>query len=324
MKAVVLAGGYATRLWPITKHRPKMFLPIGESTVIDRIFRELEADERIETVYVSTNERFEAEFEAHLAESSFEKPQLSVEDTSAEDEKFGVVGALAQLVERERIDDDLVVVAGDNLISFNVSSFIDYFEQRDAPTLAAYDVGSREKAKSYGLVELDGEQVVDFQEKPDQPNSTLVSIACYAFPRSSLSLLSTYLEKGNNPDEPGWFIQWLQARETTYAYTFEDAWFDIGTPESYLDAVAWHLNGSSLVAESATLESAEIGENVHVMDGATLENTSVDHAVIFPDAVVRHADIRQSIIDEGTHLENMDLAGALIGAHTTITNGTAE
>jgi len=79
MKAVVLAGGYATRMWPITKHRPKMFLPIGESTVIDRIFAELEADDRIDEVYVSTNQRFAPDFEAHLADSEFDKPRLSVE-----------------------------------------------------------------------------------------------------------------------------------------------------------------------------------------------------------------------------------------------------
>ncbi|THE66293.1 NDP-sugar synthase [Salinadaptatus halalkaliphilus] len=322
MKAVVLAGGYATRLWPITKHRPKMFLPIGDSTVIDHIFRELEADDRIDEVYVSTNERFAPEFEAHLADSEFDKPQLSIEETSEEADKFGVVGALAQLIDREGVDDDLLVIAGDNLISFDVSTFLDYFQERDAPTLAAYDVGSLEKAKSYGLVELEDDRVVDFQEKPDDPNSTLVSIACYAFPGESLSLLPTYLEEGNNPDEPGWFVQWLQDREPTYAYTFEGAWFDIGTPESYLDAVAWHLGGDSLIDDSATLENTTIGDNVHVMADVSLEDTTLDHAVVFPDATVRNGDIRRSIIDEGTRLEDLDLAGALIGAHTTITNGS--
>ncbi|WP_254528161.1 sugar phosphate nucleotidyltransferase [Natrinema gelatinilyticum] len=324
MKAVVLAGGYATRMWPITKHRPKMFLPIGESTVIDRIFADLEADDRIDAVYVSTNERFAPDFEAHLANSDFDKPKLSVEDTTEEEDKFGVVGALAQLIDRENVDDDLLVIAGDNLISFAVSEFLDYFEDHDAPTLAAYDVGSREKAKSYGLVDIEGDRVIDFQEKPDDPKSTLVSIACYAFPQDSLDLLPTYLEDGHNPDEPGWFVQWLQNREATYAYTFEGAWFDIGTPESYLDAVAWHLNGESLVAESASLEDATIGENVHVMDDVTLEETTLEHTVIFPDAVVENGDIRRSIIDQGTHIEDLDLAGALIGAHTTITNGTDE
>jgi len=321
MKAVVLAGGYATRLWPITKHRPKMFLPIGETTVIDRIFADLEADDRISEVFVSTNDRFAEDFEDHLAESDFAKPTLSVEDTTHEDEKFGVVGALAQLVDREGIDDDLLVVAGDNLISFDIADFVDFFEAKDAPTLAAYDVGSKDRATSYGVLEVEGDRVRDLQEKPDDPSSTLISIACYGFPRDTLGMLDTYLEGGNNPDEPGWFVQWLQAREPTYAFSFDGAWFDIGTPESYLDAVAWYLDGDSVVAESATIDDATIGGNVHVMPDAEIVGSSLERSVVFPNATVRDSDVRDSIIDEETHVENLDCAGALIGAHTRITNG---
>ncbi|WP_254532753.1 nucleotidyltransferase family protein [Natrinema gelatinilyticum] len=323
MKAVVLAGGFATRMWPLTKELPKMFLPIGESTVIDRIFTELEADDRIDDVYVSTNERFAPDFEAHLADSEFDKPRLSIEETVDEDEKFGVVGALAQLVDREGIDDDLLVVAGDNLISFDVSEFIDTFEERDAPTLAAYDVGSREKAKSYGLVELEGDRVVDFQEKPDDPKSTLVSIACYAFPQDSISLLSTYLAGDNNPDEPGWFVQWLQDREPTYAYTFEGAWFDIGTPASYLDAVAWHLDGESHIADGVTLENTSVGENVHVMNGATLVDASVADTVVFPGVTLEGVDLERTIVGEDTQLDDYSLDGVLLGPELEVTTSSA-
>ena len=321
MKAVVLAGGYATRLWPVTKHRPKMLLPIGETTVIDRIFAALEADDRIETVYVSTNERFAPEFETHIEASGFEKPVLSVEETEAEAETFGVVGALGQLVDREGIDDDLLVVAGDNLIGFDLSEFLDYFESKGATTLAAYDVRDRQKAKSYGLVELDGDRVVDFQEKPDEPNSTLVSIACYGFPRESLRF-EEYLTDGNNPDEPGWFLQWLQSREVVNAFVFDEPWFDIGTPQSYLEAVAHELDGDSVIAESATVERSTIGENVHVMAGAEIADATLDRSLVFEDAVVDGCEIKGTIIDEGTKIENIDLAGALIGAHTQLTNGS--
>jgi len=321
MKAVVLAGGYATRLWPITKHRPKMFLPIGESTVVDRVFEELERDDRISEVFVSTNDRFADDFRNHLAASEFEKPTLSVEDTTAESEKFGVVGALAQLVDRENVDDDLLVIAGDNLISFDITQFVDFFEEKPGTALAAYDVGSRERAKAYGLVDLDGDRVVDFQEKPEDPNSTLVSIACYAFPADTLPDLETYLAADNNPDEPGWFIQWLQSRTPVHAFAFDGAWFDIGTPESYLDAVSWYLDGEAHVDRRATVENTSIGDNVHVMADAKLVDSNVDRAVVFPNATVRDSDIRSSIIDEETHVENLDLAGALIGAHTRITNG---
>jgi len=321
MKAVVLAGGYATRLWPITKHRPKMFLPVGDSTVIDRIFAELESDDRIDEVFVSTNERFADDFEAYLADSEFEKPTLTVEDTTEEDEKFGVVGALAQLVDRENVDDDLIVIAGDNLISFDISEFVDFFEEKGTPTLAAYDVGSLDRAQSYGVVDLDGTEVVDLQEKPDEPKSTLVSIACYAFTRDAVPMLRTYLDEGENPDEPGWFVQWLQDRCTVHAFSFEDAWFDIGTPASYLDAVAWTLDGDNLVSDDATVEDSTLGENVHVLDGAEVVNSNLDRAVIFPQTTIRDCDIRESIIDRETRVESLDLSGALIGAHTQITNG---
>jgi glucose-1-phosphate thymidylyltransferase len=320
MKAVVLAGGYATRLWPLTRHRPKMLLPVGETTVIDRVLGELESDDRIEDVFVSTNERFAEDFQSHLAGARFDKPRLSVEETTDEDEKFGVVGALAQLVEREGIaDEDLLVVAGDNLISFDLSSFLDFFERERTAALAAYDVGSREKASSYGIVDLDGDRVVDFQEKPAVPPSTLVSIACYAFPAGSVRF-SEYLADGNNPDEPGWFLQWLVEHEPVRAFSFEEAWFDIGTPESYLEAVAWALGGDSVIADSASVVDTTIGENVHVMADARVDGGDLNRSLVFPGATVEDCALRDSIVDSEATVRDLDLSGALIGAHTQIEN----
>ncbi|TKX54848.1 NDP-sugar synthase [Halorubrum sp. SP3] len=321
MKAVVLAGGYATRLWPITEHRPKMFLPVGENTVIDEIFEDLEADDRVDEVFVSTNERFADTFAEYLADSPFEKPTLSVEETVEEDEKFGVVGALEQLVDREDVDDDLIVVAGDNMISFDLADFTDFFEDKGTPTLAAYDVGDRERAKSYGLVQLDGDEVIDFQEKPADPQSTLVSIACYAFPAETLPKLTTYLADDNNPDEPGWFLQWLQQRGAVHAYTFDGAWFDIGTADSYLDAVEYALDGETLVAPDATVEGSDLGDVVHVMSGATVTDSTLERAVVFEDATITDSEVRNSVIDTGAVLEGVDLTGALIGSYTSITEG---
>jgi glucose-1-phosphate thymidylyltransferase len=318
MKAVVLAGGYATRLWPITRHRPKMFLPIGDGTVIDTIFEELEADDRVDEVFVSTNEYFADEFESFIEESDYEKPTLSVEETVEEDEKFGVVGAMAQLIDREEVDDDLLIVAGDNLISFGLSNFIDYFEEKQSPALVAYDVGSKEKAKSYGLVELDGDRVVNFQEKPENPASTLVSIACYVYPQETLPLFEEYLSNDNNPDEPGWFVQWLQEREDVFAFTFDTAWYDIGTAASYLDAVEGYLEGDNYVDDEATVENSRLGENVHVMAGAHIEDSTVDRSVVFPNARIVDSDLSDSIVDEEASLEHLDLSESLVGAHSKL------
>ncbi len=318
MKAVVLAGGYATRLWPVTRHRPKMLLPVGETTVIDRVLSGLEADDRVDEVFLSTNERFADDFREHIAAAGYEKPRLSVEDTTEEGEKFGVVGALAQLVDREGVaNEDLLVVAGDNLMDFDIAEFIDFFETREAPTLAAYDVGSREKATSYGLVDIEGEAVVDFQEKPDDPPSTLVSIACYAFPADAVRF-GEYLAGDNNPDEPGWFIQWLVDREPVYGFTFDGAWYDIGTPDSYLEAVEWALDGETVVADSATVEDSALGANVHVMAGATVSDADLERSVVFPGATVVDGTLRDTLLDSEADIRGLDLSGALVGSYTQI------
>ena len=319
MHAVVLAGGYATRLWPITRNRPKMLLPIGETTVIGTIFDALEREPRIDDVYVSTNDAFAETFDQYLADTEYEKPQLSIEETTSEAEKFGVVGALAQLIDRENLTDDTLVIAGDNLISFDISTFLDAFQTNETPTVAAYDLDSYERASQYGLLELDGtNEVTEFQEKPDNPTSTLASIACYGFPSDTLPKFETYLENDNNPDEPGWFIQWLQDRQSVHAFTFEDAWFDIGTPESYLDAVAWQLDGENYVHPSADLTNTDLGENVQILENATIEDATITDSVVFPNTTIKHSELRRSLIDTDTYVESLNLSGAVIGAHTQL------
>ena len=318
MDAIVLAGGYATRMWPITRNRPKMLLPVGDTTVIDKTLAQLDDNDDVEDVYISTNERFAADFENYVDEQGYEKPELSVEDTSDEDEKFGVVGALAQLIDREGLDDDLLIIAGDNMVGFDIEDFVGFFEEKESPVLAAYDVGDRERAKSYGLVELDGDEVVNFQEKPDEPNTTLASIACYAFPAEVLPKFDTYLANDENPDEPGWFLQWLQDRQSVYAFTFDDVWFDIGEADAYLDAVDWKLGGEPTVAEGATVENSDLNGSTHVMDGATVKNATLTDTLVFPDAHIEDAELTDTVFDEKATVEGIDLTESLIGSYSVV------
>lgn len=321
MDAVVLAGGYATRLWPITKLRAKPLLPLAGRPIIDYILEPLEAEDRVENVYISTNKRFEEDFTDYLDSHGYDKVELAIEPTWAEDEKLGTIGALAELVDREGLSDDTLVIAGDNLFSFDVSDFLDFFSEKEAACIAAYDVGSREDAKQYGLVSLDGGRVVDFQEKPSEPKSTLVSIACYAFPAGSLRLLDEYLGGDNNPDAPGFFLEWLYTRENVYAYVFDGDWFDIGTPDSYLRANSYLLDGDSLVEEGAEVRDSAVGDNSYVMSGASIVDSVVENSIVFEDAVVEDCTVRDSIIDRKTVIGNVDFQNALIGEHTQITNG---
>lgn len=320
MRAVILAGGYATRLWPITRHRPKMFLPLGETIVIDRIYAELEAEDRIDEVYVSTNERFADVFAAHLADQEYDKPRLSIEETVAEDEKLGVVGALGELIDREGVEEDLLIIAGDNIFDFPISGFLDEYERQAAPTIATYDLDNLDRVTAYGVVDLDENRVIGFEEKPDDPASTCVSVGCYAFPQSSLSLVETYLAGDHDPDEIGWFVKWLHAKEATYAYSYDGIWFDVGTLDSYLDAVSWKLDGDSLVHDTARLEETTVGSTVHVMADARLDAVDVERAVIFPDVSLETARVRGSVVDKGAELAGVDLDRAMVGAYTHITN----
>ncbi len=318
MQTAVLAGGYATSLWPITRHHPKVLLQVGGTTVIGQILWQLESQSRIDGAYISKNERFADDFETHLADSSLTKPQLSIEETLQEYEKLDVIGALAQLVRREGIPDEgLLVVTGDNLISSELSELFSTFEQVGEPFLAAYDIGSERKASQYGVAELDRVQVVNFEEKPESPSSSLVSIACYAFPASDIRF-EEYLEDDNNPDQPGWFLQWLQERRAVQAFTSDGAWFDIGTPEGYLNAASWALDGDTVVAPDATVENSELAENVHVMSNANVTDSTLERTIVFVESTIDQSDLRASIVDRQAVVRELDLKGALVGAHSQL------
>jgi glucose-1-phosphate thymidylyltransferase len=184
--------------------------------------------------------------------------------------------------------------------------------------IAAYDVGSREKASSYGVIDVDDDQVVGFTEKPENPSSSLVSIACYGFPAESIDLLETYLDEGNNPDEPGWFIQWLHERTATYAFTFDGAWFDIGTADSYLDAVEFMLDGESYIAESATTDDVTLGPGVQVLNGAVVRNAGLSRTVIFPEATVTECSLAETIVDQHATVAGVSLTNSTVGAYSTL------
>jgi len=296
-----------------------MFLPVGENTVIDgssRISGLMTASTRCSSRRTSASPTRSPTI-SPIARS---KPTLSVGETVEEDEVRRRRGArpAGRARERRRRSHRRRRRQHDQLRSERLRRLLRGKGNADAGRLRR---GDRERAKSYGLVDLDGDEVIDFQEKPDDPKTTLVSIACYAFPAETLPDLSTYLEDGNNPDEPGWFLQWLQKRGAVHAYTFDGAWFDIGTADSYLDAVEYALDGGTLVADDAIVENSDLGDVVHVMSGATVTDSTLERAVVFPNVTITDSEIRNSVIDEGATLEGVDLSGALIGSHTSITEG---
>jgi len=235
MKAIVLAGGYAKRMWPLTKNRPKHLLPVAGRPMLDYVMKNLGRASEIDEIYLSTNMKFRSRFQNYLDGLNIKKSlHLFVEETYSEAEKLGSVGALGFLIRENSLNDDLLVIGGDNIFSFEMSDFIGYFYSKGANTIALYDVKSKEKARLYGVVQVDKEKrIIDFQEKPKNPKSTLVSTACYAFTKRGVRGVLRYIDEGNDPDKMGRFIEWLYKHDAVYGYVFTGVWFDIGSFESY-------------------------------------------------------------------------------------------
>jgi glucose-1-phosphate thymidylyltransferase len=195
--------------------------------ILDRI-REVEV---VDEVHVVTNAKFAPAFRAWAPAG------VAVHDdgTTSEDDRLGAIGDIAFV---DLAGDDLLVIAGDNLFDFSLRDFVTFWRAKGrASAVALYDVGDRELARKYGIVELgEDDRVVGFVEKPEKPPSTLAATATYVFHRDHLALVRRYLDEGSSPDQPGRFVAWLQAREPVYGYRFAGEWLDIGDREQLREA----------------------------------------------------------------------------------------
>ena len=234
MKALILAAGYATRLRPLTDSIPKQLLPVGGRPMVDWILDKLrEAD--IDDVHLVTNARFAPDFERWAAGTGV---HVHDDGTTTNESRLGAIGDFRFVQERADLDDDTLVIAGDNLFDFSLADYVDFWRSHDdSSALAVYDVGDRELAKKYGVVDVDADdRIVGFLEKPDDPPTTLCATAAYLYAREHAALVATYLEEGNPPDQPGYLIAWLHTRKPVYAYRISGGWYDVGDAAQLLEA----------------------------------------------------------------------------------------
>jgi len=236
---LILAGGYGMRLRPLTERVPKPLLEIGGKALVDHIVERLLEVDEVERILVVTNEKFREAFERWLDERGYEGVEIVVEPGRSNEEKLGAIGGLARLV-GEGVEDDYLVIAGDNLFTSGLRDLVAFFREKEAAVVALYDIGDLRLVTQLSAAELgpDG-RILKFEEKPERPSSTLVGTGIYALPPRSLRRVREYLDEGNNPDSPGYFIQWLHRREPVYGYVLKGRWWDIGTPETYLEAKAF-------------------------------------------------------------------------------------
>ena len=237
MKAVILAAGYATRLYPLTLDRPKALLDVAGRPMVEHLLQQLQGVDGLDAIYLVTNSKFAGAFRDWAAGWGGTDVRIVDDGTADEETKLGAIGDLELAIREAAIDDDLIVLAGDNLFSESLAPFGEFGRQKNAPALGVYDVGDLEAIRRYNAIELDDDdRLTFFEEKPEQPRSTLTGIALYFYPRESLGLVREYLEAGNNPDQPGRLVQWLYPRVPVYAWRVPGRWYDIGSAETLAEA----------------------------------------------------------------------------------------
>ena len=241
MNALILAAGYATRLYPLTLKKAKPLLVVGGKPIIEWVVDSLQSVSDLETIYVVTNDKFAADFQAWSERYQNRHPQFKfkiVNDGSkSDDDKLGAIGDINFVVTREKLNQSsMLIIAGDNLFTESLEGFVICAKGSQA-TVGVYDVGDQEAIKKYGNVLIDGDGIIThLEEKPQMPRGTLAAIALYYYSPAALSLLTTYLAAGNNPDQPGRFVQWLYTRKPVKTYQIKGKWLDIGSKETLENA----------------------------------------------------------------------------------------
>lgn len=235
MKAIVLAAGYATRLYPLTKDRPKPLFEVAGKTILDYIVKKMDKVAQIDEVIIVTNDKFTTQFEEWAKSASYTKKLTVVNDgTLTNETRLGAIGDIQFVLEQLDIDDDLMILAGDNLFDFELTDFVTYFKQVGTNCITAYHEENNAQLKRAGIVELDKDsRVLSFEEKPEEPRSSYCVPAFYLYQKDTLPLFKQYLAEGNNPDAPGHFVPYLIEHTPLHAYLFEGKRYDIGTVESY-------------------------------------------------------------------------------------------
>lgn len=236
MKALVLAAGYATRLYPLTKEYPKPLLEVGKKPIINYIVEKLEALDDIDEIIVVTNSKFMPSFR-RWKERLRAKKRLSLVDdlTKTLDDRRGAIGDMDFAINKKRIKDNLMVMGGDNLFEGNLKKFLTFVKSKPYPAIGVYNIKNLRQARKYGVIKLDKtNRIIDFKEKPSKPESSLIAMCLYYFPADKIGLIKEYLNrKTNKHDATGFYIDWLSKKLPVYGFVFNGLWYDIGDHKFY-------------------------------------------------------------------------------------------
>lgn len=248
MKALILAAGYGTRLYPLTKNIPKPLLPIAGMPIIEHIIKKVNTINLIDKIYLITNQKYFNSFQAWRLNYPQNKEIEIVNDlTTSEHDRLGTIGDIRFAIAEKEIHEDLLIIGGDNIFTSDLTGFVKHAcNNSPLSSVGIFNLNDTIAAKSFGVVALNGElRIIDFQEKPEFPRTSFISMCMYFFPKQMLDKFSEYLGRGDSHDAMGHFVKWLSQATKVYGYLFDGKWFDIGDKRAYNDAQTYFGNSAS-------------------------------------------------------------------------------
>lgn len=321
MQCFILAGGFATRLWPLTEQRAKPLLPLAGIPLVEYLVRDV--PEGI-PITVSTNAAFGEAFESWKNTLDRRNIRILIEETRNDDAKLGALGATADWIDRHDINEDVLLLTGDNYCGFSLKAFI---EARTPGTalLAAHDIGSLEEAKAFGTVITDDTHnargalrtVRAFEEKPAHPKTTLVSTGCAVLPAAALPVLTEYAK--THPDNVGGIFEELLRRHISVeCFTFTEPWFDVGSFEAYLEATRSLVGERVIEEEASEAEQCILTGSVVLGPRSVVRRSELHDVVLFEDCLIEDCVLRNCIVDRRCTLKGADLSGKMLREGTTL------
>ncbi len=312
MKVLILAGGFATRLWPLTEKRAKPLLLLDGKTILAHILEKVPLDME---VFLLTNKRFKDDFVFELQKLKRKNVKIFLEDAISDGEKLGALGAISACIQYHKIKEDIMVLAGDNLLP--ELNFANLVCRKDNAKLAIRDIKDFYQARKFGVVGIDSNQkIINFEEKPQNPKSTLISTGFMSFGVDLLPILQEFSKK--EPDALGGiFPELLSKNIEILAEKISGNWFDIGSFETYLQAHK-RLNKKKENVIDGIIRNSEIVGKVYIGSGALVENSTIINSIIYPGTKLINCRISNTVIDEDCHFEKVDLNSKLIRRNTKL------
>lgn len=243
MQALIPAAGYGTRLYPLTKNNPKALIELAKGKpmlyFVLKKLEELNTDfpKTITKAVIISNAVFFEQIEGWIKENEKEfsfKLIVLNDGTKSNEERLGTLGDIQFAINKQKIDDDILIINSDNIFDFSLKPLMEKFKKTRKAVIGLYKVASLNLAKHYGIVEINKKGILKgFEEKPRKPKSRLASIGVYLYPRKTARKIKEFIkEKGvKNADKSGNFLEWLFSREKVFTVTFKGKWFDIGSLE---------------------------------------------------------------------------------------------